>query len=108
MYFSSRTDKTKIIQLQNQIESLQATINNKTVSSDIELQKQISKLLEENKSLRDEIALLKSKTESVVISDSEETLTLQDEISEETSSVEESELDNSKKVKTTKKGNIKK
>jgi hypothetical protein len=108
MYFSSRTDKTKIIQLQNQIESLQATINNKTVSSDTELQKQISKLLEENKSLRDEIALLKSKTESVVISDSEETLTLQDEISEETSSVEESELDNSKKVKTTKKGNIKK
>ncbi len=61
MYFSGRTDKTKIIQLQNQVEALQAALNSKAAPpADQDLQKQISKLLEENKSLKEEIESLKS------------------------------------------------
>jgi hypothetical protein len=105
MYFSSRTDKTKIIQLQNQIESLQSTINNAKVSpSNSDLEKKVDELLKENKSLKEQIELLQSqKTNS-----SQELVELEEVKEESVEVVEEEQTQTNKTNKQSAKLNSKK
>lgn len=89
MYFSSRTDKTKIIQLQNQVEALQATINSaKPSTSNSELELKISNLLKENESLKEQIELLKKESLKVEVQSAEEPVSEELLVVEET--IEES------------------